>query len=222
MHAPCQFVPQAARRTKEACFQGLRRCKIFFPSPDAGEAGLTTSVAATGPSAAQNRAFARRKPTFHQAGDLLPSLVTPPRGRFREHDRARPSTSGPFTALSAGLTKAEFSATAPPKPSGCPWTKPSMAFAHLADRWIRRPRRSRGNAEGFHGRHSSHPAQFDFCSFWVAAEVALRVGRGCPRPVAGRSLRASGPSLTRMQTALRNPCFACLHTPAPGAWAPLP
>jgi hypothetical protein len=36
-----------------------------------------------------------------------------------------------------------------------------MAFVHLADRWKRRPRRSRGNAEGFHGRHSSHPARAD-------------------------------------------------------------
>ena len=33
-------------------------------------------------------------------------------------------------------------------------------------------------------------------------------GRDCPCPVAGRSLRASCPSLTRMQTSLRNPCCA--------------
>jgi len=30
---------------------------------------------------------------------------------------------------------------------------------------------------------------------------------------------SSCPSLTRMQTSLRNPCCACLHTPALGAWA---
>ena len=43
--------------------------------------------------------------------------------------------------------------------------------------------------------------------------------RGCPRPVAGRSLRASCPSLTRMLTALRHPACAGQHTPALGAWA---
>ena len=45
------------------------------------------------------------------------------------------------------------------------------------------------------------------------------VGRDCPCPVAGRSLRASCPALTRMQTSLRNPCRACMHTPALGARA---
>ena len=45
------------------------------------------------------------------------------------------------------------------------------------------------------------------------------VGRDCPCPVAGRSLRASCPALTRMQTSLRNPCCACMHTPALGARA---
>ncbi len=47
-------------------------------------------------------------------------------------------------------------------------------------------------------------------------------GRGRPCPLAGRSLRASCPSLARMQTSLRNPCFACLHTPAPGHGRPRP
>ncbi len=45
--------------------------------------------------------------------------------------------------------------------------------------------------------------------------------RGCPSSGAGRSRRASCPSLTRMQPALRNPCCAWLHTPAPGDGQPL-
>ena len=42
-----------------------------------------------------------------------------------------------------------------------------------------------------------------------------RAGFGAARmPLAGRSLRTSCPSLARMQTSLRNPCFARLHTPS--------
>ena len=38
--------------------------------------------------------------------------------------------------------------------------------------------------------------------------------RDCPCPVAGRSLRASSPPLTRMLPSLRHPGFARQHTPA--------
>ena len=48
-----------------------------------------------------------------------------------------------------------------------------------------------------------------------------QVVRGCPCPVAGRSLRASCPPLTRMPPALRHPGFAWRHTPAPGHGQPL-
>ena len=45
--------------------------------------------------------------------------------------------------------------------------------------------------------------------------------RGCPCPRAGRSLRPSWASLTRMPPALRHPACAWLHTPAPGHGQPL-
>ena len=45
--------------------------------------------------------------------------------------------------------------------------------------------------------------------------------RGCPCHIAGRSLRPSRPPLARMQTALRHPGCACLHTPAPWHGQPL-
>ncbi|MFM1904140.1 MAG: hypothetical protein RLZZ440_2040 [Planctomycetota bacterium] len=58
---------------------------------------------------------------------------------------------------------------------------------------------------------------------WLMCQMSRQLeGRGHPCPVAGRSLRASCPSLTRMQTSLRNPCFARLHTPAPGHGRPRP
>jgi hypothetical protein len=43
--------------------------------------------------------------------------------------------------------------------------------------------------------------------------------RGCPCPVAGRSLRTSCSSLARMPPSLRHPACARRHTPALGAWA---
>ena len=88
MHAPCQFVPQAARRAKEAFFQEQRRCKNFFCDPDAGETGLTTLVADTRPSVVGNCVFTLRKPGFHQPGDRFPSLV------MRSWSRSTPRDEG--------------------------------------------------------------------------------------------------------------------------------
>lgn len=36
MHAPCQFVPQAARRAKEAFFPGVATLKNIFFAPGCG------------------------------------------------------------------------------------------------------------------------------------------------------------------------------------------
>lgn len=47
MHAPCQFVPQAARHAKEPCFQRPGCRKKFLAARDRGGAGLTTLVTAT-------------------------------------------------------------------------------------------------------------------------------------------------------------------------------
>jgi len=51
---------------------------------------------------------------------------------------------------------------------------------------------------------------------------ACFAGRGCPRPIAGRSLRASCPSLTRCRLRSRHPAFACRQRRLPGHGQPLP
>jgi hypothetical protein len=69
MHAPCQFVPQAAWHAKEPCFQRPECRKKFRAARDRGGTGLTTLVAATSPP--------RPKITFSHGKHLLfTDLVT--------------------------------------------------------------------------------------------------------------------------------------------------
>lgn len=69
MHASCQFVPQAVWRAEGALFSGAVTLQNFSATPNGGESGLTTLVAATRPARTKTRLSHGEKP-------VLTSLVT--------------------------------------------------------------------------------------------------------------------------------------------------